>query len=177
MRQAGIAINNARGVTDDSHATGRGRRSVEGAQGGSSGQRDLTTGQDPAGRLLARLGDRRDLNLDRPRVEQAKDTIHSGGIVLQGLQLSPECLLPVRQLTAAFKQFVDSIRHRPIPGSFLPMVALSRPTRWWTLLHNGAAAFGIRVTASAPRSPYSTVTLLARFRGWSTSVPFCTAVW
>jgi hypothetical protein len=31
--------------------------------------------------------------------------------------------------------------------------------------------------AARPRGRYSTVTDFARFRGWSTSVPFWTAVW
>src|SRR5438552_1607063 len=35
----------------------------------------------------------------------------------------------------------------------------------------------IRNAATGTLVPYSTVTLLARLRGWSTSVPFATAAW
>ncbi len=37
-------------------------------------------------------------------------------------------------------------------------------------------AFEATATAAQPIGPYSTVTLFARLRGWSTSVPFRTAV-
>ena len=42
--------------------------------------------------------------------------------------------------------------------------------------HDQSAHANARKRAGGPRSSYSTVTLLARLRGWSTSVPLATAV-
>jgi hypothetical protein len=41
----------------------------------------------------------------------------------------------------------------------------------------GRGASGGGSDRGAAASAYSTVTLFARFRGWSTSVPFSTATW
>ena len=61
---------------------------------------------------------------------------------------------------------------RPAPHS-TPAVPLYR--------ERPAGALSAYVGAIWPQAPdrgaYSTVTDFARFRGWSTSVPICTAVW
>ena len=51
------------------------------------------------------------------------------------------------------------------------MVMLTMVTAMATVRDTGAA------TAAIDPRAYSTVTLLARLRGWSTSVPLMTAVW
>ena len=54
---------------------------------------------------------------------------------------------------------------------------VSREVHWSTIPGGSAEAARFDSLLSRPRPGYSTVTDLARLRGWSTSVPFSTAVW